>query len=203
MTTFLCSQKFRARTCGWLAAAAIMSVSVDASGQTPGGSEWQKGGLLGGFVGAGSTSSETLAAAGWTLGWEVAPHFTIEGRGAWFQRNQVPADFSAQIGAQIPLIPRAAVVPYVLAGVGMYRATVEPGSDVPAFYLDRMPPGSAREIFQDVTLAIGGGVDIFLNSHVAIRPEVSFPVILSGSSHLTKAIWGVHVAYHFEEHSRP
>ena len=175
MTTFLCSHSLRARTVGWLAAIAFVSLSVNASGQTV--TEWQKGGLLGGFVGAGSTSSETLAAAGLTLGWEVAPHFTIEGRGAWFHRNQVPADFHAQLGAQIPLLPRAAVVPYVLGGVGMYRATVEPGSDVPAFYLDRMPPGSAREIFQDVTLVFGGGADVFFTSHVAIRPEVTFPVI--------------------------
>ena len=76
----------------------------------------------------------------------------------------------------------------------MYRATVEPGSDVPAFYRDRMPPGSAREIFQDVTIVFGGGADVFVTSHVAIRPEVTFPVILSGSSHLTKAIWVTAVA---------
>ena len=202
MTTFICSPSLRVRTLGWLAAVAFMALSVDASGQTV--TQWQRGGLLGGFVGAGSTSSETRAAAGTTLGWELLPHFTIEGRGAWFRRpDNVPADFTAQIGAQIPLLPRAAVVPYVLGGVGMYRATVEPGSDVPAFYLDRMPAGSAREIFQDVTLVFGGGADVFLTSHIAIRPEVTFPVIMSGSDHLTKAIWGVHVAYHFEEHGTP
>ena len=54
-----------------------------------------------------------------------------------------------------------------------------------------------------MTLVFGGGADVFVTSHVAIRPEVTFPVIMNGSDHLTKAIWGVHVAYHFEEHGTP
>jgi hypothetical protein len=204
MTMLIRSHGIRSRTCTWFAAVAIMSIALDASAQAPVGTQWQQGGLLSGFVGAGSTSSETIAAAGTALGWEVFPHLTIEGRGTWLHRDQVPADFTATLAALIPLLPQRSIVPFALGGVGMYRATVEPGSpDVPAFYRDRMPPGSAREIFQDVTLVFGGGAEVFVTPHFAIRPEVTFPVILSGSSELTKAVWGVYVAYHFEARARP
>jgi hypothetical protein len=204
MTTFIRSHGIRSRACTWCAAVAIMGIAINASGQAPVGTTWQRGALLSGFVGAGSTSSETTAAAGTALGWEVFPHLSIEGRGTWLHRDQVPADFTATLGALMPLLPLRSVVPFGFAGVGMYRATVEPGSpDVPAFYRARMSPGSAREIFQDVTLVFGGGAEVFATPHFAIRPEVTFPVILGGSSHLTKAVWGVYGVYHFEAHARP
>ena len=81
MTTFIPSHGLRSQTFGCVAAVAIMSLSLDVSAQTSSGSEWHRGTTLAGFVGAGSTSADTTVATGTALGWEIGPHFTMEGRG--------------------------------------------------------------------------------------------------------------------------
>jgi hypothetical protein len=199
-----CRSSCRWRTLGWLAAVALLSTSTDASAQTSRGIEWQPGTTLGGFVGASSTPSTTTLAAGTALGWELTPHFTIEGRGTWLRHDQSLTGFSASVNALIPLLRPRSVVPFALAGFGMYGATVESGSpDVPAFYRDRMPPSAGRPVFEDLLLAFGGGADVFVTSHLALRPEVTLYVITTRDDHLTKAVYGVHLSYHFEAHGRP
>jgi hypothetical protein len=188
------------KTFTWLVAIALMSVSVEASGQ--GAVEWQRGTTLAGFVGASTASSETRPAAGTALGWEITPHFTLEGRGAWLPGDSGSTDFFAWLGAILPLRPAETFVPFASAGIGMYRATVEAASeDVPAFYRDRM--SAHREVFEDFMLSVGGGADVFVTPHIAIRPEVSLLVVTSGSDARALAVYGVQVAYHFESRRNP
>ena len=95
-------------------------------------------------------------------------------------------------------------MPFALAGFGMYGATVDSrSSDVPAFYRDRMPSNADRPVFEDLLLIFGGGADVFVTSHLALRPEVTLYVITTRDDRLTKAVYGVHLAYHFEAHARP
>ena len=204
MTIYLRSHRLRARAIPWLAAVAILSLALEASGQTPGGAEWQPGTTLGGFVGVNSTTSGTAPAAGTAFGWELTPHFTIEGRGTWLHHDRVLTDFSASINALVPLLRPGSVVPFALAGFGMYGATVDSrSSDLPAFYRDRIPPNEGRPVFEDLLLTFGGGIDVFLTSHLALRPEVTMYVITTRDDRLTKAVYGVHLAYRFEAHARP
>ena len=204
MTTFASSHRCRARTFGWLAAVAILSLAVEASGQTPGGAEWEPGMTLTGFVGASATGAKTAPAAGTALGWELTPHLTIEARGTWLRHDRGLTDFSASINALAFLLPPRSVVPFALAGFGMYGATVDSRSpDVPAFYRARMPPDTDRPVFEDLLLVFGGGVDVFVTSRMAIRPEVTLHVITTRDGRLTRTVYGVHVAYHFEAHAKP
>jgi hypothetical protein len=204
MTTFIWSQRQRWQTLGWLATVALLSAPIEAFAQTSRGIEWQPGTTLGGFVGASGTAADTAPAAGTAFGWELTPHFTIEGRGTWLRHDQGLTDFSASINALIRLLRPRAVVPFALAGFGMYGATVDPrSSDLPAFYRDRIPPNEGHPVFEDLLLTFGGGIDVFLTSHLALRPEVTMYVITTRDDRLTKAVYGVHLAYRFEAHARP
>jgi hypothetical protein len=42
-----------------------------------------------------------------------------------------------------------------------------------------------------------------VTSHLALRPEVTLYVITIRDGRLTRAVFGVNLAYHFEEHGRP
>ena len=128
----------------------------------------------------------------------------IEGRGTWLRHDQGLTDFSASINALVPLLRPRSVVPFALAGFGMYGATVDSRSpDLPAFYRDRIPPNEGRPVFEDLLLVFGGGADVFVTSHLALRPEVTLYVITTRDDRLTKAVYGVHLAYHFEAHGTP
>ena len=204
MTIGLRSHRLRSRALPWLAAVAIVSLAVEASGQTPGGAEWQPGTTLVGFVGASSAAADTAPAAGAAIGWELTPHFTIEGRGTWLHHDPGLTDFSASINALVSLLRPRSIVPFALAGFGMYGATVDARSpDVPAFYRDRMPSGEDRPVFEDLLLVFGGGVDVFVTSHLTLRPEVTVNLITTRADRLTRTVYGVHLAYHFEAHARP
>ena len=48
-----------------------------------------------------------------------------------------------------------------------------------------------------------GGTDVFVTSHIAIRPEVSLVLVMNGGDTRTVGLYGVHVAYHFEPHKMP
>lgn len=203
MTTSAWFRRLRWWTLSWLAAA-LLSTSGDASAQTTRGVEWEPGTTLTGFVGASANTSGAAPAAGAAIGWEMTPHFTIEGRGTWLRHDQDLTDFSASINTLVHVLRPRAVVPFALAGFGMYGATVESGSpDIPAFYRDRLPANTDRPVFEDLLLAFGGGVDVFVTSHLALRPEVTLYVIATRDDRLTKAVYGVHLSYHFEPRGRP
>jgi hypothetical protein len=177
--------------------------TTDARGQTLNGAAWQQGATLSGFAGAAAADTTRLA-AGTALGWEVTPHLTVEGRGVWLPDDSGSTDFFAWLGALVPFRPATSLVPFASAGVGMYRSTVTASStDVPSFYRDRLAAGASRAIFEDVLLTAGGGADVFVSSHFAVRPEVSLLVVTTRSDRRAAVMYGVHLAYHFEPHRTP
>jgi hypothetical protein len=95
-------------------------------------------------------------------------------------------------------------VPFVSAGLGVYHASLDATSaDVPAFYGRRMngePVQRRRETFDDFLMAFGGGIDLYVTRHVAVRPDVRFLVTLDDGNSRTMTLFGVHLAYHFEDH---
>jgi hypothetical protein len=56
-------------------------------------------------------------------------------------------------------------------------------------------------VFEDPLVAFGGGVDLFANPHVAIRPEVQVLVVTSESTRRWVGVYAVTLAYHFEPHA--
>ncbi len=199
MTIFASSHRRGALPTTWILAISILMISTVAWGQASSGAQWQRGTILGGFAGA-STADGTSAALGTSLGWELSPHLIIEGRGVWFPDDPDASDFFAWLGTVVPFRPGSVIQPFAAAGVGMYMATVDAAAgEVPAFYQGRMN-GRQRATFDDFALGFGGGANLFVTSHMAIRPEINMLVVTTSSDARTVPVFGINVVYHFESH---
>jgi hypothetical protein len=75
-------------------------------------------------------------------------------------------------------------------------------TSAPAFYQRRMglPNGFGRRTFDDFVVAVGGGFDVMLARHLALRPEATVLMVTTQSDIRTVPVYGVHLAYHFESH---
>lgn len=185
-------------------ALAMLSLSQGAWAQGRPVADWQHGSTLVGFLGTQSASSKTNAAAGVGLGWELTRHFALEGRGTWFRVNEGPSDFAATLAAHVPLMSPGLAVPFVSAGAGMYRATFDStASGIPDFYRLRMPdgvPAASNRTFQDFLATFGGGVNVFVANHFALRPEASVMVVTTRHDSRALGVYSVQMVYHFEAH---
>ena len=187
-----------------LCASVIVLVASGASAQVIKSDEWRTGTTLAGFVGA-ATGSETRAATGAALGWELLPHLTIDGSGIWTVPHREASTFTALVGVRVNLTPPHPVVPFASGGIGLHRATFDSAlSNVPDFYRRRMTSASGqlrlRYAFDDFAYSAGAGVDVFLRRHIALRPDVRLLFIANGGNTRTVTVYGLHLAYHFEEH---
>ena len=202
MTTFKILSGCRDVLAACTAVMALM-MAPDAWGQTT-TEDWRRGTTLAGFIGAASPSSETSAAAGAALGWELTPHFTIEGRAIWMDAGHRADSFAALLGVRVPLLPARPFVPFVSAGAGVFLATFDStSSTMPHFYQRRMMSGSTGfqgRTFEDFVASLGGGADVFLARHLALRPEVAVLIVTTTSDTRTVPVLGVQLAYHFESH---
>jgi hypothetical protein len=194
-----------ARTCAWVLVLAVAGFVHEARAQTV--AEWHRGTTLSGFIGGASPASGTDVAAGAALGWELTPHFTLEGRGMWLEGGPGADAFAAVLGGRFPLLHARPVVPFASAGVGIYIASFDAeSSGVPGFYqrrMARMMSGTgpfARQTFDDFAVALGGGADIFLARHLALRPDVTVLLVTTRSDTRVVPVYGLHLAYHFESH---
>ncbi len=188
----------------WLFTVAVVLMSSGASAQVIKSDEWRTGTTLAGFLGA-ATASQTRAATGAAIGWEVLPHLTIDGSGIWTVPHRNASTFTALAGVRVNLTPPNTVVPFASGGVGLHRATFDSvTSNVPAFYRRRMTSASTalrtQYAFDDFAYTAGAGVDVFLRRHLALRPDVRLVFITHGGNTRTVAVYGLHLAYHFEEH---
>jgi hypothetical protein len=57
-----------------------------------------------------------------------------------------------------------------------------------------------RQTFDDLAISLGGGVDVFLNHHIAVRPDVRMLAVHAPGRTDRSVLVGVHLAYHFENH---
>jgi opacity protein-like surface antigen len=182
----------------------LMTMAGVASGQSQTPMDWTHGAVASGFVGAG-TASDAGPAVGVGLGWEMTRRVSLDGRGRWFDGgSSSEGAFNVDLVSRVSLVRTMRAMPYVAAGIGMYRVVFDQASsDVPSFYRDRMDTGAAagtRQTFRDVSWTAGGGIDVFLNPHIAIRPEASVLLVTTSGDARAMAVWGVHVVYHFEPH---
>jgi hypothetical protein len=188
----------------WFAAVALMALASNASAQAdPSVPDWQHGTTLAGFVGVSSASSATDIAAGLSMGWEVTPRLGVEGRGIWLPAGEPEDAFAATVAIRAAVRPGHLVVPFGSAGLGVYRASFDANTtEVPDFYRTRMSPtGVGGQTFNDFTVLFGGGLDVFITRHLALRPEVNVVLTMTGRDSRAVAIYGAQVAYHFEAHT--
>jgi hypothetical protein len=123
----------------------------------------------------------------------------------WLDAGSGADAFAALLGARFPLLATRPVVPFASAGVGVYRATFDAASSgVPTFYQRRMmgmmsgPGQFASRAFDDFAVALGGGADIFLAGHLALRPDVTVLLVTTRSDTRAVPVYGLQLAYHFE-----
>jgi len=180
-----------------IVAAAVAAAPPPALGQT-GKSDFRRGTALAGFAGAASTASREDVAAGAAIDWELMPHFTVEARGIWLGAGPGASAFAALLGARMPLRADRPIVPFVSAGVGVYRTAFDAVAPaMPRFYQRRMADGPGRS-FNDFTAAVGGGADFILAQHLTLRPEVTILVVTTRSNAHAVPVFGAQLAYHFE-----
>jgi hypothetical protein len=168
----------------------------------PASSLWSRGTTINAFGGVSSASSDTGALVGGGAGWELTPRFGSEGSVAWLDRPGADEAFAAALTARLNLLTRRSVAPFLAGGVGLYRVSVSRAADdLPAFYRRRLQPGvSETQAFTDPSLIAGGGVNLFMSRHWAIRPEVLAMVVTRDSRSHVVITGTVHLAYHVEEH---
>ena len=202
MTTTTLVRRYQPAAVLLVAAFALLLVPPRASAQTiP--MDWRHGTTLSGFIGTQSASSNASPAAGVGLAWEVTRRLSFEGRGTWFSVNDGASDFAATLATHVALLKPRAVVPFVSAGVGMYRSTVNSAwTDVPDFYRQRLSPDQpGNHTFQDFLVTAGGGVNVFVTSHFALRPEANLVLVTTTSDARPVGMYGVQIVYHFDAHT--
>jgi hypothetical protein len=63
------------------------------------------------------------------------------------------------------------------------------------------PDGARTETFQDFLVTVGGGVNVFVSSHLALRPEANLMLVTTSSDVRPLAVYGLQIVYHFETHA--
>lgn len=161
-------------------------------------SEWSHGTTLNGFGGFSADSNQAGPVLGAAAGWELTPNVAIEGSGAWTEFGSGTTSFAGAVKARIRIAGRRQIDPFVHAGIGLYRATFDATEvEVPEFYKRRM---SDLRTFTDPTVVAGGGVSVFVNRHVALRPDAEATVVFRGGQSHVVTMVAMHVVYHFENH---
>lgn len=187
------------------AALFTVATSMVAAAQTLPAHTWSHGTTINLFTGVATASSDTGVTAGGAAGWEITKLFGIEGLAEWLDRPQGEEGFDVSLTGHVNFTAARPLVPFVKAGVGFYRATFDgTATDIPEFYQDRITAaGSAvgtRQTFTDPSFVVGGGLNVFVSRHWAIRPDVGLTAVRDhGASYLVTGVT-VHAAYHFEDH---
>ena len=170
----------------------------------PTGNMWSHGTTLNVFGGAAARSGDRAAIAGGAFGWEIKPWFAVEGSGTWLDWGQGAHAFAPSISAQAGLLTRKPFVPFLAGGVGLHHASFNRlDSTMPGFYRRRMTGMSdmgSTITFTDPSIVGGGGVNVFVGQHWAIRPEILATAVLRDSHRFVVTTGAVRLAYHFEEH---
>jgi hypothetical protein len=157
------------------------------------------------FGGAAAADSDTGAVFGGAAGWQVNPWFGIEGNATWLDRSGSENGFAAAIATHVNLLSRQTAVPFAKAGFGLYHASLRLNDEqAPAFYRQRLQSNdtdpNSRQSFTDPAFVVGGGMDIFLSRHVALRPEAEAMFVLHEGDSRTMGVFTLHLVYHFEDH---
>jgi hypothetical protein len=180
-------------------------VAAPASAQTAApASDWTHGTMVDLFGGAVTAPSADLRAAiGAGFGWEINHWVKVEGTGTWIAATQGDSAFAAEMAAAVNVTRPNTLVPFVSAGIGLYRATFDTtAGPLPDFYQrGETATSPAVQTFTDPSFIFGAGVNVFTGQHISIRPDVSVRLVYSDSQTYAVTMVTVHLTYHFEVHT--
>ena len=165
---------------------------------------WIHGTTVNVFAGAAVASSETGPLGGGAVGWEVTRRVALEGSGSWLNRRNGAEAFAADLKALVNVTAARPVVPFLEGGIGLYRASFDSSrGPLPGFYQGRVAGNGStvkRMAFTDPSFILGGGVNVFVTRHIAIRPDVEAKIVRRDRQNYAVTAVSVHIAYHFEDH---
>ena len=148
-------------------------------------------------------SSQQRALAGGALGWEVNHRISIEGSGLWLFPRESDNGFAAELKLLANLRRPHLLVPFVGVGIGLYHASFDTTTgSLPDFYERRVTASvvSHRQSFTDPSFVFQGGLNLFMTSHVSIRPDVAVRLVTGDSHAYALTAFAAHVTYHFGVH---
>jgi Outer membrane protein beta-barrel domain len=166
--------------------------------------DWTHGTLVdlsGGAVAA--PSADTRPALGAGFGWEINHWIAVEGTGTWIAATQGDSAFAAEMKAVVNVTRPNTVVPFLAAGVGLYRAMFDTtAGPIPDFYQRRevTGPPTTLQTFTDPSFVFAAGVNVFTGRHISIRPDITVRLVYSDSQIYPVTAAVVHLTYHFEVH---
>jgi hypothetical protein len=166
-------------------------------------SEWSRGTDIVGSAGVAANGS-TGAVWGGALGWQLTSALAIEGNGGWFDYGHDTTAFSGALKARVRLFGPPTFAPYVHGGIGLYRTAFGPeATAIPEFYRRRLaapPQVITPRTFTDPAVVAGGGLNLALGRHVALRPDATATMVFDdGRMHVVATVT-LNVVYHFEHH---
>lgn len=157
--------------------------------------------VFGGVATAESTAGGVLGGA---AGWQISPRFALEGNAFWLDRPGSETGFSAALNSHVNLVRRQTAVPFLAAGIGVYRASLDADAAAASeFYRERLAAGDAlatTQTFTDLAFIVGGGIDFFLSSQLALRPQGDVMFVVNDGRSRMVPVFTVHLAYHFNDH---
>lgn len=185
-------------------ALACCAQALLAQAQTPSkDNPLSRGTMISGVTGMALASSQSGPLFGGSVGWELSPRLAVDGSGTWADYGADSDAFAAAIKLRTNLAWWGSAIPFVEAGVGMYRASFGPNpEDVPGFYERRMVEGDSvgSRAFTDPSIVFGGGLNVAISRTLRLRPDIEFAVVMRDSR--THVVSGVrlHLVYVFEDH---
>jgi hypothetical protein len=184
----------------------FVGVPVGAAAQQT-ANPWGAGSALNLFGGASVGDSHTGGAVGFAATWEATRWVGLEAEAIWLNRGPGADATALNVKLLANLVPRQKIVPFVTAGGGLYHASFDASraaTRIPGFYMRRahngMAAGFRTRSFNDAALALGGGVNVFLSRHIAVRPDFEILIVPGAGRNHVVGVLGFRLAYHFEEH---
>lgn len=190
-----------------LAVLGLASTAFAQGGQRPSPTtptDWSHGSTLALFAGSAVSDGHSAGLAGAAIGWELTPRWSIEGTGEWQEWGRDPDGFGASVTTHYGLWRTHNLMPTVLGGVGVFRASFdEPDGALPAFYSTRVSAQrrlGAGVTFTDPSVIAGFGLAAFVSRHWSLQPDLRAVVVTRHDHAYTRTTFTVRVVYHFEDH---
>lgn len=182
-----------------LAATLVVSTSAPALAQA--GHGWAHGTSVAAVVGAATSASDPGPVVGGALAWDLTPRVAVEGAGTWLDRGHGADAFNAALKVRGHWRQQG-TSPFVEAGFGLYRLSVNPGADLPGFYARRMSAngaGLATRAFTDPVLHLGAGLTFAPSRHLALQPAFETMLVTRDSRTHTLLLFSLRMAWRFED----
>jgi hypothetical protein len=166
---------------------------------------WRHGTTATAIAGAATDGARSAAAIGGGIGWEITPRVGVEGDAAWLAFGEGMSAFAASFKARARFFGKRPIDPFVHAGVGLFRTSLSTHARrSPPFYERRMRDGlvprGSGSTFTDPSFVTGGGINIYINRRVALRPAVDAALVIRDRHRYVVTTVTLQAVFHFEDH---